>query len=82
MQDRTVRITNITIKNFKNVKNGTVDLINRRKDYKASLLGLYGQNRSGKTALIEAVQLQLCAGNIQIFYFFQKNDQYVQKKLF
>lgn len=57
MPDWTVRITNITIKNFKNVKSGTVDLINRRKDYRASLLGLYGQNGSGKTALIDAVQL-------------------------
>ncbi len=54
-----IRIENITIENFKNVKKGTISLKNRRKNYRASILGLYGQNGSGKTALIDAVQL-LC----------------------
>lgn len=52
-----IRIENITIENFKNVKKGTISLKNRRKNYRASILGLYGQNGSGKTALIDAVQL-------------------------
>ena len=57
MSNKMVRITNITINNFKNVKNGIIDFANKRKDYKASILGLYGQNGSGKTALIDAIQL-------------------------
>lgn len=57
MDKRFVRIVNITIENFKNVKNGTLDLENRRKDYRASIVGLYGQNGSGKTAMIDALQL-------------------------
>lgn len=52
-----VRIQKITLKNFKNVKYGTVSLTNPLKKYKASVLGLYGQNGSGKTALIEAIQI-------------------------
>ena len=57
MANRIVRIESITIENFKNVTQGTLDLENKRKDYKASVLGLYGQNGSGKTALIDAIQL-------------------------
>lgn len=52
-----IRIENISIVNFKNVKRGTLDLENRRKDYRASIIGLYGQNGSGKTALIDALQV-------------------------
>ena len=48
-----VRIQKITLKNFKNVKYGTVSLTNPLKKYKASVLGLYGQNGSGKTALLK-----------------------------
>ena len=57
MANRIVRIESITIENFKNVTQGTLDFENKRKDYKASVLGLYGQNGSGKTALIDAIQL-------------------------
>ena len=59
-----VRITNITIKDFKNVNYGELSLVNNRKNFKASVLGLYGQNGSGKTALIDALELlkyALCA---------------------
>ena len=54
---RTVRISGIEIKNFKNVVKGTLFFDNPRKDYKASILGLYGQNGSGKTALIDSIEL-------------------------
>ena len=59
-----VRITNIAIKNFKNVNFGELSFVNNRKNFKASILGLYGQNGSGKTALIDALELlkyALCA---------------------
>ncbi len=51
------RIEKITIENFKNVKYGTLDLENHRKNYQASIVGIYGQNGSGKTALIDALQV-------------------------
>jgi len=57
MMERTVRIENISITNFKNVKKGSVSLKNKRKPYKASVLGIYGQNASGKTAVIDALAL-------------------------
>ena len=57
MANRIVRIESITIENFKNVAQGTLDFENKRKDYKASVFGLYCQNGSGKTALIDAIQL-------------------------
>ncbi len=57
MKNNFVRIENITIENFKNVQYGTLDLENKRKNYKASIIGLYGQNGSGKTALIDAFQI-------------------------
>ncbi|MCR4819162.1 MAG: ATP-binding protein [Fretibacterium sp.] len=57
MRDVIVRLAGITIQNFKNVVKGTLSFENNRKDYKSSILGLYGQNGSGKTALIEAMEL-------------------------
>jgi len=57
MEKRITRIESITIENFKNVTQGSLDFENKRKEYKASVLGLYGQNGSGKTALIDAIQL-------------------------
>ena len=67
MVNRVVRIESITIKNFKNVLKGTINFENKRKAYKSSVLGLYGQNGSGKTALIDAIQLlkfALCGNQI------------------
>lgn len=57
MGSSVVRLSEISIQNFKNVKKGQLSLCNRRKNYRASILGLYGQNGSGKTALIDALQL-------------------------
>ena len=52
-----VRITNISIRNFKNVIDGRLSLENPRKNYKASVVGIYGQNGSGKTSIVEALDL-------------------------
>lgn len=57
MVNRSVRIVNISLENFKNVKKGSICFENKRKDYKSSILGLYGQNGSGKTALVDAIAL-------------------------
>ena len=69
MENRSVRIENITIENFKNVRYGTINLENKRKDYKASIVGLYGQNGSGKTALVDSIallKLVLCGQQITV----------------
>ncbi len=55
-----VRFERIEINNFKNVRHGVVDFIKTdTADYrfKPSLLGLYGQNGSGKTALIQCFDI-------------------------
>lgn len=57
MDETVVRLTGITIQNFKNVVYGTLVFENHSKDFKSSILGLYGQNGSGKTALINAIEL-------------------------
>lgn len=55
MKNAVVRLESLEIKNFKNVKEGYLNFENVRKSYRASVLGLYGQNGSGKTALIDAL---------------------------
>lgn len=57
MEKSVVRLVDFKIQDFKNVNNGSLTLINKRKNYNASILGLYGQNGSGKTALIDALQI-------------------------
>ena len=57
MVNTTVRIESVEIWNFKNVGYGYLDFESSKKGGKASILGLYGQNGSGKTALIDALEL-------------------------
>ncbi len=57
----TVRITGITLDNFKSVRHGTIEF-NCGKQFipygtKSDILGIYGQNGSGKTAVIEALSI-------------------------
>ena len=59
MDDYKFRILNITIENFKNVIFGNIDL-RTTSDNGSSILGLYGQNGSGKTAMIDAIDLLKC----------------------
>jgi AAA15 family ATPase/GTPase len=71
MKSASVRITNVTIHNLKNVMNGSLSFENGRKNYRASILGLYGQNGSGKTALIDSLELlkhALCGGTILVLF--------------
>ena len=51
-----VRLLEIIVRNFKNVDYGQVNLGNT-KNFESSILGMYGQNGSGKTALIDAMDL-------------------------
>lgn len=57
MMQSNIRIESIEMRNFKNVKNGFLSLDNNRTSTTASIVGLYGQNGSGKTALIDALEL-------------------------
>ena len=57
MVKTTVRIESVEIRNFKNVGYGHLSFENSKKGGKVSILGLYGQNGSGKTALIDALEL-------------------------
>lgn len=57
MTNTIVRLESVSIENFKNVKSGQLSFVNNRKAFRTSILGLYGQNGSGKTALIDAMEL-------------------------
>lgn len=50
------RISQIRIKNFKNIKFGCIRDLNYCED-QAALLGLFGPNGTGKTALVDACRL-------------------------
>ncbi len=58
-----VRILKIKLHNFKNVKNGEIEFmnyssaVNNATIENVDLLGIYGQNGSGKTAMIEALDI-------------------------
>ena len=59
MKDSIVRIQKIELINFKNVKNGIIEFknnTNNSEEYipSSEILGVYGQNGSGKTALVNA----------------------------
>ena len=43
MTDSFVRLNEISVQNFKNVKNGQLSFINKRKKYRSSVLGLYAK---------------------------------------
>lgn len=57
MPNANVRISGIKLHNLKNVVRGYLSFDNPRKNYKASVVGIYGQNGSGKTTLIDAITL-------------------------
>ena len=57
MGDLVVRLSSLTLKNVKNVKNGTIIMPTTGEkglDWgRAEILGIYGQNGSGKTAIVD-----------------------------
>lgn len=59
MRKTVVRMQQIELVNFKNVENGTITFpsyMRQDNSYnKAEIIGLYGQNGSGKTALVDAM---------------------------
>ncbi len=57
MSGLSLRLTGIKIENFKNVGNGSIDFVTNKTNGKSSICGIYGQNGSGKTAVVNALQL-------------------------
>lgn len=59
----TVRIQEIQIENFKNVEHGKIFFDSYKTggvysdSYRADILGLYGQNGSGKTSMVESIDI-------------------------
>ena len=57
--NRIVRLSSLTLKNIKNVENGTIFMPMTSKKGKigngGDILGIYGQNGSGKTAIVDAL---------------------------
>lgn len=53
-----IRLTGINIARFKNVRNGVIDLSKGHNvDSTCNILGVYGQNGSGKTALVDSLRI-------------------------
>lgn len=82
----TNRILSITIHNIKNVKNGTLDFCENENVKNgifcnnAGILGLYGQNGSGKTTIIKAFALlQHLAINRKLNNFNEKGERIPSK---
>ncbi|WP_423055575.1 AAA family ATPase [Acetobacterium carbinolicum] len=69
MKDVVVRIAGIEMVNIKNVSYGKIELQGNQSavdsEMKADILGIYGQNGSGKTAVIEILEFlkKLMSGN-------------------
>jgi len=61
MRETIIRIQSIELEGFKNIQKGTIELLSyKQKNYyrgKSDIVGIYGQNGSGKTTIIEAFRL-------------------------
>ena len=55
----TVRLSRIELTDFKSVENGVITF--SLQQGRASICGIYGQNGSGKTAIIQAIAILKCA---------------------
>jgi len=52
-----VRITSFEVENFKSIKRGTINFSKKNNYEFGNVLGLYGQNGSGKTAIVQAIEV-------------------------
>ena len=57
MDNALVRIMGIRITNLKNVSSGEISFTNDQENSNANMLGLFAQNGSGKTVLIDALEI-------------------------
>ena len=59
IDENVVRILEVSLKNYKNTSNGRVEMsnISNIENNLGDILGIYGQNGSGKTSIITAVRI-------------------------
>lgn len=75
MTGNVVRLVAMEIKNIKNVKYGKIDMAQRKR---GSILGIYGQNGSGKTVVVDCMVLLKClfsGKRIPAHFFYYINSQ-------
>lgn len=75
MNQNIVRLTQMEIHHIKNVNNGHLEFSSGRK---GSILGVYGQNGSGKTVVVDCMMLLknlLCGRRIQQNFYHYINSQ-------
>lgn len=83
------RIQKIKLTNFKNVRNGEIEINGNLEDYfknKSDLIGIYGQNGSGKSAIVEAMWFikEIIQGNPlpdNILEYIYKGEAYTKIEL-
>lgn len=87
MKQINIRIQNISLYNFKNVEFGTINFPSSKDNNFsfADLVGVYGQNGSGKTALIDALsvlKIVLSGGTLPSEYinFIKTNSSFAKLK--
>lgn len=82
-----VRILEVNLKNYKNISNGTVKMANIQniENGKGDILGIYGQNGSGKTSIISAIRIikDIFSGkplpkDIQEYIMYGKNESQIE----
>ena len=80
------RLQKIKLKNFKNVKYGEIEINSNLEDYfknTSDLIGIYGQNGSGKSAIVEAMWFikEIIRGNPlpnNILEYIYKGEKYTK----
>lgn len=83
LDDNVVRILEVNLKNYKNISNGTVKMasIENIEDGVGDILGIYGQNGSGKTSIISAISIikdmftgKSLPGDIEEYIMYGQNE--------
>lgn len=82
-----IRIDDLTIKYIKNVNKGTISLnYNNPDTFGGSVIGIYGQNGSGKTALVSTlgfIKTLLCGESLKedMYYYISSYSDYCDIKI-
>ena len=71
-----VRIKKAVLNNFKNVEHGEIVFKSGLDSCESDLLGIYGQNGSGKTAFIKALSLLKCLMSGKSLVFINPTNEY------